>query len=390
MEKINPNPVPAPDLPFPDVNQPELITNLMSNLPGMAYRCLNDRQWTLLYVSPGCLKLTGYTEQELLGNDAPSFNELTQEEDRNYVRQSIEAALSEKRQFQLEYRIVHRDGSLRWVWEQGVGVYDDQGNTLYLDGFIANITNRKRMEQDIKKVASDMVELNATKDKFFALIAHDLQNPVYAIISLSEFLESNQERFTPQETKEFINQINVSAKSIYTLLENLLDWAKCQTGKISVQRELFSLPKLIEFLLEYFRPTTTEKQIELVCLSEAELVLESDSRLLTSVLRNLISNAIKYSYPGSKVQIKLSVKDEQAEIAVTDRGTGIPRRHLDRIFRIDNELKALGTNSEEGSGLGLILVKAFTDMLGGSVKAVSKVNQGSTFSVILPLRKPER
>jgi len=75
---------------------------------------------------------------------------------------------------------------------------------------------------------------------------------------------------------------------------------------------------------------------------------------------------------------------------VTDRGTGIPRRHLDRIFRIDNELKALGTNSEEGSGLGLILVKAFTDMLGGSVKAVSKVNQGSTFSVILPLRKPER
>jgi len=390
MEKINPNPVPAPDLPFPDVNQPELITNLMSNLPGMAYRCLNDRQWTLLYVSPGCLKLTGYTEQELLGNDAPSFNELTQEEDRNYVRQSIEAALSEKRQFQLEYRIVHRDGSLRWVWEQGVGVYDDQGNTLYLDGFIANITNRKRMEQDIKKVASDMVELNATKDKFFALIAHDLQNPVYAIISLSEFLESNQERFTPQETKEFINQINVSAKSIYTLLENLLDWAKCQTGKISVQREHFSLPKLIEFLLEYFRPTTTEKQIELVCLSEAELVLESDSRLLTSVLRNLISNAIKYSYPGSKVQIKLSVKDEQAEIAVTDRGTGIPRRHLDRIFRIDNELKALGTNSEEGSGLGLILVKAFTDMLGGSVKAVSKVNQGSTFSVILPLRKPER
>jgi PAS domain S-box-containing protein len=372
-----------PVLPLPDMHLPELIANLMGNLPGLAYRCLYDQDWSMIFLSQGCLALTGYSEKELANKRIRTFDDLIIEEDKDYVRMAVDEAVAEHRQFQMEYRITHRDGSIRWVWEQGSAVYSDQGKVLYLDGFIADISKRKHIEQELKDVAGHLVELNATKDKFFSLVAHDLQNPVYAIISLSEFLEINHASFTTTELTGFINQINVSAKNIYSLLENLLDWARSQTGKIRVQREYFSLPKLINSVIEYFRPGTTEKDIVIMFNCQEDIMVESDSRLLISILRNLLSNAIKYSYPGSKVKIQVLQSDMELEISVIDKGTGISRRFLDKIFRIDNELRALGTNHEEGSGLGLILVKSFADILGARVQATSKINQGSTFSIIL-------
>ncbi len=372
-----------PVLPIAEMNLPELVTNLMSNLPGMAYRCLYDKDWSMMFLSQGCLALTGYSEKELSDKKILSFDDLIIEEDRDYVRKTVDEAVAEHRQYQMEYRIKHRDGSLRWVWEQGSAVYDKRGKVLFMDGYIANITNRKNIEQELKNVAGNLVELNATKDKFFSLVAHDLQNPVYAIISLSEFLEINHASFTPAELTGFINQINVSAKNIYSLLENLLDWAKSQTGKITLQPEFLSLPRMINGIIEYFRPSTTEKRIQIIFSYDEELMIEGDSRLLSSILRNLISNAIKYSYEDSKVKISLHQSAEEVEVAVMDKGTGISRRYLEKIFRIDNELRALGTNHEEGSGLGLILVKTFGDMLGARVMATSKINQGSTFTVAL-------
>jgi len=372
-----------PALPLPDMNLPEMIANLMGNLPGLAYRCLYDQDWSMIFLSQGCLTLTGYSEKELTNKRIRTFDDLIVEEDREYVRKTVDEAVAEHRQFQMEYRIMHRDGSIRWVWEQGSAVYDNKGKVLYLDGFIADISKRKHIEQELKDVAGHLVELNATKDKFFSLVAHDLQNPVYAIISLSEFLEINHASFTTTELTGFINQINVSAKNIYSLLENLLDWARSQTGKIQVQREYFSLPRLINGVIEYFRPGTAEKEIAIQFNCPEDIMIESDSRLLSSILRNLLSNAIKYSHPGSKVKIQVQQNDTEVEISVSDKGTGISRRYLDKIFRIDSELRALGTNHEEGSGLGLILVKSFADILGGRVLANSKINQGSTFSIIL-------
>ncbi len=389
MEKKKPKPTINPVLPLQEMQFSGHTLNFMNNLPGMAYRCLFDADWTMLFLSQGCKEITGYSGKELLAKGTFAFTTLIEPLDRDHVFKTISEAVKQNRQYQLEYRMIHRDGSTHWVWEQGHAIYGEQSNPLYLDGYIVDITSRKKMEQEMKNAANHLVKLNATKDKFFSLVAHDLQNPVYAIISLSEFLENNLDSFSSQELLSFINQINVSAKGIYALLENLLDWARSQTGKITIQRDYVSLPRLINFLIDYFKPTTQEKKIEIAFNFTDELMVESDSRLLTSILRNLISNAIKYSHPNSRVTIQLKANEEQIEISVTDRGTGISRRNLERIFRIDNELRALGTNHEEGSGLGLILVKTFADLIGGKVYAISKLNQGSTFTLILPNRKPQ-
>jgi len=208
---------------------PEMLANLMHNLPGMAYRCLYDDSWTMLFLSEGSTYITGYPASEILYNEVVSYDNLIYEDDREYVRRCVDEAVQKRTQFQMEYRIIDSQGEIRWVWEKGAAVYDAANKPIWLDGFISDVTARKRMEEELKSVASNLVELNATKDKFFSLLAHDLQNPVYAIISLSEFLSSNYSSFTEIEMLGFVNQINVSAQSLYTLLENLLDWAKTQT-----------------------------------------------------------------------------------------------------------------------------------------------------------------
>jgi signal transduction histidine kinase len=255
---------------------------------------------------------------------------------------------------------------------------------MFLDGYIAEITSRKQIEEEIKQVAKSMVEINATKDKFFSLIAHDLQNPVYAILSLSEFLAANIQNLSPADLTSFATQIQLSAKGIYTLLENLLDWTKSQTGKIKVQIEYLSLPKLVSFLIDQFQTSAKEKHVSLEFIVTDDIMVESDSHLLTSVIRNLISNAIKYSHPNTVVSIYLFQQQDTVYLEVTDKGIGISKRNLRKIFSLDNDVRMPGTKKEPGSGLGLILAKDFADKLGAQLSVNSKLNKGSIFTLIMP------
>jgi len=360
---------------------PELMANLMSNLPGMAYRCMNDKNWTMVFLSQGCHTVTGYTVMEILNNSLTSYSDLIYEDDRAYVCQCVEEAVAKHTRFQMEYRIVGKEGDLRWVWEQGNAVYNLDDTVMFIDGYIAEISSRKNVEHEIKRVAQNMVEINATKDKFFSLIAHDLQNPVYAIISLSEFLSANLQKLSPADLTSFATQINISAKGIYTLLENLLDWTKTQTSEMIVQKEYLSLTKLIDFIIQQYQATAEEKGINIVFHYTGDIDVESDSHMLTSIIRNLISNAIKYSHPNSEVNLRLSCTGGNTILEVEDKGIGISRRNIVKIFRIDSDLRYPGTNKESGSGLGLILAKEFADKLGMQISVLSKLNKGSTFTL---------
>ncbi|MDD2228985.1 MAG: PAS domain-containing sensor histidine kinase [Candidatus Cloacimonetes bacterium] len=377
--------VKKPSLGTPETNAesmlPELVANLMGNLPGMAYRCMNDENWTMIFLSEGCHIITGYTGAEILNNSASIYNELIHKDDRAYVRQCVNEAVAKRSKFQMEYRIVDKAGDIRWVWEQGNAIYNMDNAVMFIDGYITEISSRKKTENEIKQVAQSMVEMNATKDKFFSLIAHDLQNPVYAIISLTEFLNANLHNLSSADLTSFAAQINVSAKGIYALLENLLDWTKSQTSEMQVQKEYLSLTKLIDFLVQQFLTAAEDKGIKVDFQYTEEFVVESDSHMLTSILRNLISNALKYSYPNSEVKIRLSQTNNMTSIEVEDKGVGISRRNIAKIFRIDSDLRYPGTNKEPGSGLGLILAKEFADKLGIQLSVDSKLNKGSTFTL---------
>jgi PAS domain S-box-containing protein len=365
---------------------PELLPNLMHNLPGMAYRCKNDSKWTMIFISEGSVDLTGYSAGELLQNSLLSYDEVVLEEDREYVRQTKNSAVAKRVQFQLEYRIKHKNGEIHWVWEKGNAVYDKHHNPVYLDGFITDVTTRRKAEEDLKRAAQDLEELNATKDRFFSLLAHDLQNPVYAIISLSEFVAENFSNFGRAEVEDALLQIHNASRGIYTLLENLLDWARLQSGQITIQKEFVSLVKTTNYVLDHYRKAAIQKGIALELVYENDMLVESDLRLLSSILRNLVSNAIKYSYPKSTVIVHLHRTESGVELCVEDRGLGISRRHLQKLFKIDNDLRQYGTANEAGSGLGLILVDNYARLLGIKVSVESRLNHGSKFRLLIPPR----
>lgn len=339
-----------------------------------------------MYMSEGCASVTGYTANELLENSNKSFSSLIYADDLDYVRKNVDEAIANRTRFQMEYRIWSKEGDIRWVWEQGNAIYSADNQVMFLDGYIADITQRKRIEEEVKQAARSLVELNATKDKFFSLIAHDLQNPVYAILSLSEFLSSNMDKLVGQELVTFVNLIQTSAKGIYSLLENLLDWTKLQTGKVKVQKEYLSLSKVTEFVVGQFSLTAEEKGIKISCVYAQDVVLESDSHLLTTIIRNLISNAVKYSQPGSKVEVSITQEENYACVEVIDTGIGISRRNLAKIFDIDNDVRHPGTKDEPGSGLGLILSKDIANLLGATLSAESKINKGSKFKLCVPVK----
>jgi PAS domain S-box-containing protein len=362
---------------------PELLPNLMHNLPGMAYRCKFDENFTMLFLSEGSVELTEYEAGDMLYAKNISYDDITHPEDRDRVRETILSAVKHHTQYQMEYRIITKSGLTKWVWEKGNAVYDQNMNPIYLDGFITDVSARRNAEDNLQKAADDLAELNATKDRFFSLLAHDLQNPVYAIISLSEFISENYQKFDAREIEDAMLQVNSAARGIYTLLENLLDWARLQSGELESQTEFVSLSKAISYAVDHHARAASQKGIALEIEQDSDMMVECDLRLLTSILRNMISNALKYSYPKSSVKVVLRKYEGRAEISVTDNGVGIARKHLEKIFRIDNELRQYGTANESGSGLGLILVSSFARLIGAEVKVESKLNHGSTFTLLL-------
>ena len=362
---------------------PELLPNLMHNLPGMAYRCKFDENFTMLFLSEGSVELTEYEAGDMLYAKNISYDDITHPEDRDRVRETILSAVKHHTQYQMEYRIITKSGLTKWVWEKGNAVYDQNMNPIYLDGFITDVSARRNAEDNLQKAADDLAELNATKDRFFSLLAHDLQNPVYAIISLSEFISENYQKFDAREIEDAMLQVNSAARGIYTLLENLLDWARLQSGELECQTEFVSLTKAISYAVDHHARAASQKGIALEIEQDSDMMVECDLRLLTSILRNMISNALKYSYPKSSVKVVLRKYEGRAEISVIDNGVGIARKHLEKIFRIDNELRQYGTANESGSGLGLILVSSFARLIGAEVKVESKLNHGSTFTLLL-------
>ncbi len=362
---------------------PELLPNLMHNLPGMAYRCKFDENFTMLFLSEGSVELTEYDAGDMLYGKNITYDDITHPEDQDRVRNTILSAVKHRTQYQMEYRIITKSGVTKWVWEKGNAVYDQNKTPIYLDGFITDVSARRNAEDDLQKAADDLAELNAMKDRFFSLLAHDLQNPVYAIISLSEFISENYQKFDAREIEDAMLQVNSAARGIYTLLENLLDWARLQSGELECQTEFVSLSKAISYAVDNHARAAAQKGIALEIEQDSDMMVECDLRLLSSILRNMISNALKYSYPKSSVKVVLRKYEGRAGISVIDNGVGIARKHLEKIFRIDNELRQYGTANESGSGLGLILMSSFAQLIGAEVKVESKLNHGSTFTLLL-------
>jgi two-component system, sensor histidine kinase and response regulator len=253
----------------------------------------------------------------------------------------------------------------------------------------AELIARVKTHLNLKDKEMKLMELNETKDKFFSIIAHDLRNPFFNLMGLSDLLGSNINDYSQDEIVDIANAMSVSAKQGYDLLENLLDWSLVQSGRISYMPEKVNLLKVAKTNAGLFESNIRVKNIGISLLIDKELKVYADENMITTVLRNLISNAIKFSVRGSDVVIDAVRKDNEVLVSVTDQGTGISKENLDKLFKISTKVSVKGTENESGTGLGLVLCKEFVELNGGKIWAETKLGKGTTMRFTLPVDPPK-
>jgi len=236
----------------------------------------------------------------------------------------------------------------------------------------------------LEKQRKELEVLNATKDKFFAIIAHDLRNPFSTVLGLSELLAREFENFDADRLKEFINQIYKYSNNTFNLLENLLQWSMVQTGRMPLRPKVVNLCDIVNENIELLRGNASNKRISLLGPECGEWFSYVDVNMITTVVRNLISNAIKFTEPGGVVEIKLDQDDRFVTVSVSDTGVGISGADLNKLFKLDSNPTTIGTSQEKGTGLGLILCKEFVERNGGTVWAESVLEKGTTFRFTAP------
>ncbi len=238
----------------------------------------------------------------------------------------------------------------------------------------------------IVKEQKDQLEIaNAEKDKFFSIVAHDLKNPVGSFRMTTNLLRDSFEDLTQEEAKEMVGMLKESSDSLFSLLENLLEWSRAQRGKINFIPVETDMKQLIEMTCFVLKHQAAVKNISLNCEIPENYYVVLDPNLVTTVVRNLMSNAIKFTPEGGSVSV--GIKEETSEhvtFFVSDTGVGIPQENIEKIFRIDSQVTTLGTNQEKGTGLGLILCKEFINLHNGDIWVESQVGKGTTFYIKIP------
>jgi len=490
------------------------ISTLMGNLPGMAYRCLNDMYWTMEFVSEGGFELTGYEPDELVCNNIISYNELIHPDDQEMVWNQVQEALKINQSFKLSYRIYTKDKKEKWVWEQGIGIFSDDGKLIALEGFITDITERKHaeskirklsrsveqsptiviitdlkgnieyvnpkfyevtgyspnevigenpkflksgntpkkvykslwktitsgkewygefhnrkkngelywesanifplkneygkithfigmkeditsrkdMEEDLIKAKEKAEESDKLKSSFLANMSHEIRTPMNAIIGFSQLL--NDPGISEDERNHYINLIQNSGNDLLGLIDDIIDISKIEAGQIKIFKSQYFVDNILIELYDSYSEflKTKKKKNDLKFIYNRpkggqHIVVFTDIDRFKQIIRNLISNAIKFTDAGSVefgYTIDYSTKYSNIRFYVKDTGIGISKDKLDVIFESFRQASASDTKIYGGTGLGLAITKKLVEILGGKIGVTSIPEQGSTFYFSLP------
>ncbi len=271
--------------------------------------------------------------------------------------------------------------------------------------FKLKFTKRKNQELEkseelLREANSQLKELNSTKDKFFSIIAHDLRNPLGSLKVITELLDDNFDMINETDRREFVTEMRFSSKQIYELLENLLTWARSQSGRIEFKPDYINIHFMVASLFNLLNNQASKKNINLISEIDNNLLIWCDPNMLNTVMRNLISNAIKFTNTNGIVKVSAGIIDRKSlensginlqkydkfvEIKVADNGVGISENDINGLFRIDVAKSTIGTSKEKGTGLGLIISKEFIDKHEGIIRVESTQGIGTEFIIVLPL-----
>jgi signal transduction histidine kinase len=226
--------------------------------------------------------------------------------------------------------------------------------------------------------------LNASKDKFFSIISHDLKAPYQGLLSVLDLLIREYDNLDDEEKKEIFLKIRNNSQRTYNLLDNLLQWSRMQTGKMSYEPIRINLVKVLSGVIDLYCESANIKKINIKHEIDENLHLTADLNMMQLIMRNLLSNAIKFSNPGCEILVSAEDKGGHVEISVNDSGIGISKQKAEHLFKIDVQSSTMGTAKETGTGLGLLLCKDMVKLHKGDIRVESEEGKGSTFTISIP------
>ncbi len=284
------------------------------------------------------------------------------------------------------FNLKKKDGSIIKALISSVAVKDNDGNVVAFQGSIRDITAQKEAEITLKKNQEYLQELNASKDKFFSIISHDLRSPFNSILGFTELLWKNSGDFSRAEIEKIAYDIYKTGNETIDLLNNLLEWSSSQTGKLKINPENFFLKSVVDDTIDLLNEYAIKKNITVLNEVPGQIKVFADKNMIGSVIRNLLSNAIKFTQNGN---VRITAKDVNSfvEFLITDTGVGIKPEDMKKLFRLDTEFSTPGTANEKGSGLGLILCKEFIEKNHGEIFVESEEGKGTRFILKLPNTK---
>lgn len=362
-------------------NERLLLRTVIDNLPASIY--CKDTQ--------GHKTLANLTELEFMG--AKSESEVLGKTDFDiYPKEIAEGFFADDQSvmktknpvLNREEYLIAENGEKQWLLTSKIPMKDENGDVIGLVGIGRDITDRVRFTKEIQERNELLTKLNAEKDKFFSIIAHDLKSPFQGLLGLTELMADSSKSFSPAEFVEYSKSLNEASHKLYRLLENLLEWAQIQRGTIKFAPMNLDLAKIVSESIDIMYQRALQKKITIINEITTSQKVYSDEKMTETVLRNLLSNAVKFTRRGGKVIVKAESADrETVRVTVQDTGVGMPQSDIERLFKIEEKVSSEGTEGESSTGLGLLLCKEFVEMHGGKIFIESEEGRGSKFSFTL-------
>lgn len=351
----------------------ELYLKIFEEFPALIWRSRLDKLCD--YFNKTWLEFTGRTMEQEFGN---GWAEGVHPDDFGFCLETYVNAFDKRQSFLMEYRMKNKFGEYCWIRDFGRPFYDLDNTFLGYIGSCYDIT-------EIKNNEHKLIELNATKDKFFSIIAHDLKSPFNSFLLLTQIMTEDLHTLSTTDLQKMAENLNRTANNLYRLLENLLQWSQIQRGIISFRPKLIKLEEIVDESIVMIKESAKIKNIEITSSNLKGIDVFADVDMLHTIMRNLLSNAVKFTPKGGKVTIAARLIDShKAEISLKDTGIGMDQSMIDNLFKIDEHTNRKGTEGEPSTGLGLTICKEFIEMHAGNIWIESQEGKGSTFYFTIP------
>ena len=353
-------------------------TNKLADVGGWEYDVDNDRLF--------------WTDELYRIHELPVNTEVNIEEaidyysndSRHQIEQAVSRAIEDGIEYDLELPIITANDNQKWVRTIGKVEQDENGNVYKIYGVFKDLTKRKELEDTLRDRNQALEKLHNTTNKIYSVLGHDLKTPLSSIMGFSDIVSSDLENTDiDPEVKKYLTYINQSATQMAGMIDDLSRWAQLQTEDFDLTLEEISLQKTINNIVELLEPTAKGKDIKLTYDCKEKIILEADEQMVKTVVRNFLSNAVKFSSPGDEIEITCSYENKYWKVSVQDEGAGMTRETQEKLFSSEHP-STHGTKDEKGSGIGLKLCEHLVELQDGEIIVESTLNVGSKFTMRIP------